>query len=313
MAQVIIDTSELSERQLRERILAPSSRSHGPDQRRAPGHQLRLQVRRPARGRPRVRRALHGEPVLHARAAAALGPDGAGPRVRAGTAVTAALPGHSCTSSSRSPIPAYLAEGKTRLTSPSAAPAASIARSPSPRPLAADLRGADLGPVSVWHRELERVSDRRDAQTSTARHAAALAAPGHRHQALAARRVPGRAAPRGRRRRWSIRHRCSARCPADSLAGQAVRPRRASSSCPASLRPFVVLAIGVAVVLRRPPAAHARRCSSRSRRARQPLVELLYQKRSLARGPRIVAIGGGTGLSTLLRGLKSHAATSRRS
>lgn len=40
--------------------------------------------------------------------------------------------------------------------------------------------------------------------------------------------------------------------------------------------------------------------------ADQPLVELIYQKRFLARGPRIVAIGGGTGLSTLLRGLKEH-------
>ncbi len=38
----------------------------------------------------------------------------------------------------------------------------------------------------------------------------------------------------------------------------------------------------------------------------QPLVEVLYQKRLLARGPRIVAIGGGTGLSALLRGLKEH-------
>ncbi len=38
----------------------------------------------------------------------------------------------------------------------------------------------------------------------------------------------------------------------------------------------------------------------------QPLVELVYQKRSLARGPRVVAIGGGTGQSTLLRGLKQH-------
>ncbi len=40
--------------------------------------------------------------------------------------------------------------------------------------------------------------------------------------------------------------------------------------------------------------------------AEQPLVEVLYQKRQLARGPRIVAIGGGTGLSMLLRGLKEH-------
>jgi uncharacterized cofD-like protein len=38
----------------------------------------------------------------------------------------------------------------------------------------------------------------------------------------------------------------------------------------------------------------------------QPLVEVIYQKRFLARGPRIVAIGGGTGLSALLRGLKEH-------
>ncbi|MEZ0241283.1 MAG: uridine diphosphate-N-acetylglucosamine-binding protein YvcK, partial [Chloroflexota bacterium] len=38
----------------------------------------------------------------------------------------------------------------------------------------------------------------------------------------------------------------------------------------------------------------------------QPLVEVIYQKRFLARGPRVVAIGGGTGLSTLLRGMKEH-------
>jgi uncharacterized cofD-like protein len=44
----------------------------------------------------------------------------------------------------------------------------------------------------------------------------------------------------------------------------------------------------------------------RSEPGRQPLVEVIYQKRFLSRGPRIVAIGGGTGLSTLLRGLKEH-------
>ncbi len=44
----------------------------------------------------------------------------------------------------------------------------------------------------------------------------------------------------------------------------------------------------------------------RSADEEQPLVEVLYQKRLLARGPRIVAIGGGTGLSALLRGLKEH-------
>lgn len=41
----------------------------------------------------------------------------------------------------------------------------------------------------------------------------------------------------------------------------------------------------------------------------EPLVDLVYQKRqseSLLRGPRIVAIGGGTGLSTLLSGIKLY-------
>lgn len=37
-----------------------------------------------------------------------------------------------------------------------------------------------------------------------------------------------------------------------------------------------------------------------------PLVDLLVRQRALARGPRIVAIGGGTGLSALLRGLKAY-------
>jgi uncharacterized cofD-like protein len=36
------------------------------------------------------------------------------------------------------------------------------------------------------------------------------------------------------------------------------------------------------------------------------MAEVIYNKRILSRGPKIVAIGGGTGLSNLLRGLKSH-------
>ncbi|TAK25442.1 MAG: YvcK family protein [Chloroflexota bacterium] len=38
------------------------------------------------------------------------------------------------------------------------------------------------------------------------------------------------------------------------------------------------------------------------------LVDVLYQHRQLNRGPRVVTIGGGHGLSTLLRGLKEHTA-----
>jgi uncharacterized cofD-like protein len=36
------------------------------------------------------------------------------------------------------------------------------------------------------------------------------------------------------------------------------------------------------------------------------LVDLIYEHRYLARGPKVVAIGGGHGLSTLLRGLKQY-------
>jgi uncharacterized cofD-like protein len=38
----------------------------------------------------------------------------------------------------------------------------------------------------------------------------------------------------------------------------------------------------------------------------RPLVEAVAEHRRLGRGPRIVAVGGGTGLATLLRGLKHH-------
>lgn len=40
--------------------------------------------------------------------------------------------------------------------------------------------------------------------------------------------------------------------------------------------------------------------------ARQDLADRIYQRRSLAQGHRIVVLGGGTGLSTMLRGLKEH-------
>lgn len=38
----------------------------------------------------------------------------------------------------------------------------------------------------------------------------------------------------------------------------------------------------------------------------EKLVDVVFQRQQLKRGPRIVAIGGGTGLSTLLRGLKEY-------
>ena len=41
-------------------------------------------------------------------------------------------------------------------------------------------------------------------------------------------------------------------------------------------------------------------------RSDESLVDTVYRHRQRERGPKVVAIGGGTGLSTLLRGLKQH-------
>ncbi len=90
--------------------------------------------------------------------------------------------------------------------------------------------------------------------------------------------------------------------PADSLAGRLFE-LVSLNFLPEPIRPIVVITIGVAVFLYglwRLLNALLEPFPAR----REPLAELLYQKRSLARGPRIVAIGGGTGQSTLLRGLK---------
>lgn len=90
--------------------------------------------------------------------------------------------------------------------------------------------------------------------------------------------------------------------PADSIAGQLFE-LVSLNFLPDPLRPVVVIGIGVSVflyglwrlldTLLEPFPARW-----------EPLVEMVYQRRSRARGPRVVAIGGGTGLSTLLRGLK---------
>ncbi len=40
----------------------------------------------------------------------------------------------------------------------------------------------------------------------------------------------------------------------------------------------------------------------------RPVADILYSYRTRSRGPRVVAVGGGTGMSTLLRGLKEYTA-----
>jgi uncharacterized cofD-like protein len=63
---------------------------------------------------------------------------------------------------------------------------------------------------------------------------------------------------------------------------------------------LIILFLGIKFMLRSFMAAYIP--SSKD----TELVDLLYQKRQLSRGPRIVTVGGGTGLAVILSGLKEY-------
>ncbi|MDA8237573.1 MAG: YvcK family protein [Chloroflexi bacterium] len=77
---------------------------------------------------------------------------------------------------------------------------------------------------------------------------------------------------------------------------------------PYGLRAALLLAVGAALFAYGASRVARALLGPFRESADEPLVDLVYRRRLLARGPRIVAIGGGTGLSTLLRGLKGHTA-----
>jgi uncharacterized cofD-like protein len=63
---------------------------------------------------------------------------------------------------------------------------------------------------------------------------------------------------------------------------------------------IIILILGIKMMVRSFIAAFMSMPSSKD----TELVDILYQKKHLSRGPRIVAVGGGTGLSVILSGLK---------
>ena len=90
-------------------------------------------------------------------------------------------------------------------------------------------------------------------------------------------------------------------------AGQALIDLLTVQFLPYALRGFLIGGLGLALVA--VGAGGVIRSVTeplRNPNAERPLVDRLYERRLLARGRRVVAIGGGTGLSTLLRGLKAH-------
>jgi uncharacterized cofD-like protein len=76
---------------------------------------------------------------------------------------------------------------------------------------------------------------------------------------------------------------------------------------PPLLRGGIFIALGGLLLLLSTVAIYTTlEAKARRRRPGLPLVEAFYEEEVLRRGPRVVAIGGGTGLSTLLRGLKRY-------
>ena len=68
---------------------------------------------------------------------------------------------------------------------------------------------------------------------------------------------------------------------------------------------FVCILFGVFLFIKGWIYANYSLLGASDSRKRHELLESVYRRRMLNRGPKIVAIGGGTGLSTLLKGLKN--------
>jgi uncharacterized cofD-like protein len=75
---------------------------------------------------------------------------------------------------------------------------------------------------------------------------------------------------------------------------------------PRAVRGAIFLLIGVGVIGTALIQLNRSLLSPFRTTGQRGLVDMIYEHRYLARGPKIVAIGGGHGLSTLLRGLKQY-------
>ena len=77
---------------------------------------------------------------------------------------------------------------------------------------------------------------------------------------------------------------------------------------PSELRGGAFIALGVALSATAVYMVSRTLSSARSRSRRLPLIDSLYVDQVLAAGPKIVVIGGGSGLPNLLRGMKHYTA-----
>ena len=81
--------------------------------------------------------------------------------------------------------------------------------------------------------------------------------------------------------------------------------RDVAKTVPTELIGIVFLIIGAVVFLHGWQRSSYSILDVQDKREKKSIFEILYRRRMLNRGPKVVAIGGGTGLSTLLKGIKN--------
>lgn len=80
--------------------------------------------------------------------------------------------------------------------------------------------------------------------------------------------------------------------------------RYIAESAPSGIVGVAIATIGVGFFFKGWQKTNLSMMDSHSSREKEGVLESLYRRRKLNRGPKIVAIGGGTGLSMLLKGIK---------
>ena len=152
----MLDTSDLSLRQLRERLFAALATDVRPDQLAFQLISFGFKHGVPLEADLVFDVRFMQNPYYVAELRPLSGPDRRGPRVRPRPARRHALPRRSSQEFLDFAIPAYIAEGKTRLTIGIGCTGGYHRSIVIAEELAAWLREQDFGPVAVFHRELDR-------------------------------------------------------------------------------------------------------------------------------------------------------------
>jgi len=80
--------------------------------------------------------------------------------------------------------------------------------------------------------------------------------------------------------------------------------RHIAANAPTGVVGVIVVFLGAVIFFKGWQKTNLSMMDASTDREKESILESLYRRRRLNRGPKIVAVGGGTGLSMLLRGIK---------